>query len=158
MVESTQFADDHLPLFFGVDAQYFSAALLPDPKSTAAAIDRAVALRVGEIAEQRRTLTNTRFRLISKPVTIEPGESSAAATLRDVCRPEAAARSWRSTTCTGLIYYGWPIFQWVAVPMTWILDFFYALVHNYGLAIIMLTIVVRLAMFPMSRKQAQTPR
>ena len=27
--------------------------------------------------------------------------------------------------------------------------------HNYGLAIIMLTIVVRLAMFPMSRKQAQ---
>src|SRR5208337_4198543 len=52
-----------------------------------------------------------------------------------------------------LIYYGW--FDWVAVPMTRILDFFYLMVHNYGLAIIMLTVVVRLAMFPVSRRQTQ---
>ena len=154
MVESTQFADDHLPLFFGVDAQYFSAALLPDPDSTAAAIDRAVALRVGQIEEQRKTLTNTTFRIISKATTIEAGRVFR----REVttCSPaRSGPRCWRQYEMQGLVYYGWPISSWVAVPMTRILDFFYWLVHNYGLAIIMLTVVVRLAMFPMSRKQAQ---
>ena len=39
--------------------------------------------------------------------------------------------------------------------MTKVLDFFYKYVRNYGLAIIMLTIVVRLAFFPVSRQQAR---
>ena len=51
-----------------------------------------------------------------------------------------------------LIYYGW--FGWVAEPMTRTLRFFYAVVSNYGLAIIFLTVLVRLCMFPQSRKQA----
>ena len=150
LAESTQFSGDHLPLFFGVDAQYFSAALLPD-RSTAAQIDRAVALRVGQINEQRKTLTNTTCRLISTPVTIEPDKSFVATydLFAGPKRPTLLAKY----DMQGLVYYGW--FGWVAVPMTKILDFFYWAVPNYGLAIIMLTIVVRLAMFPVSRKQAQ---
>ena len=93
LCDSTQFADDHLPLFFGVDAQYFSAALLPDPGSTAPAIRRAVALRVGQIQEQRRTLTNTTFRIIGKTVLIEAGKSSAPQSYESVRRPEAARAS-----------------------------------------------------------------
>ncbi len=151
MVDSTKFKE-HPPVFFGVDAQYFSAALLPDPDGTAAQIDRAVALRVGQIEEQRKTLTNTSFRLIGKPLTIERGKSFVA-------KYELFAGPKRPTLLEkyemrGLVYYGWSIFHVVAVPMTAILDFFYALLHNYGLAIIMLTIVVRLAMFPLSRHQA----
>ena len=53
-----------------------------------------------------------------------------------------------------LIYYGWPIFAAVAVPLTAILHFFYAFVWNYGLAIILLTVLVRGCMFPLSLKQA----
>ena len=52
----------------------------------------------------------------------------------------------------GLVYYGW--FGWVARPMVVILELFHAIVGNYGLAIIFLTILVRLCMFPLSRKQA----
>jgi YidC/Oxa1 family membrane protein insertase len=37
-----------------------------------------------------------------------------------------------------------------------ILHFFYSIVGNYGLAIIMLTVLVRLCMVPISRKQAQS--
>ena len=50
-----------------------------------------VALRVGDVAEQRKTLTNTSFRLISKPLPMEAGGKSPAATLRGLCRPETAA-------------------------------------------------------------------
>ncbi|MGA2256455.1 MAG: YidC/Oxa1 family insertase periplasmic-domain containing protein, partial [Thermoguttaceae bacterium] len=153
LCESTQFTDDHLPLFFGVDAQYFSAALLPKLSSTAPTIDRVVALRVGQINDERKTLTNTTFRIIGKTTTIKPGESSAPQSYELFAGPKRPTLLAKYEM-QGLVYYGWPIFQWVAVPMTHILDFFYAMVHNYGFAIIMLTIVVRLAMFPMSRKQA----
>ena len=51
-----------------------------------------------------------------------------------------------------LVYYGW--FGWVAKPMLAVLHLFYGVVHNYGLAIILLTVLVRLCMFPLSRKQA----
>jgi YidC/Oxa1 family membrane protein insertase len=51
-----------------------------------------------------------------------------------------------------LVDYGW--FHYIAVPMVATLHFFYAIVRNYGLAIILLTVLVRLCMFPFSRKQA----
>jgi YidC/Oxa1 family membrane protein insertase len=38
--------------------------------------------------------------------------------------------------------------------MTHVLQFFYSIVGNYGIAIIMLTVLVRGCMFPLSRKQA----
>jgi YidC/Oxa1 family membrane protein insertase len=120
---------------------------------------------VGDIEPQRKTLTNTTFRLIGKPATIGPGESSVATyelfagpkrpTLLDQYGKPAPDQPG---AMKNLVYYGWPIFHWVAVPMTWVLDFFYRLLQNYGLAIIMLTIVVRLLMFPISRKQAQGAR
>src|SRR5205085_2926925 len=52
----------------------------------------------------------------------------------------------------GLVYYG--TFGFVAEPMLGVLHFFYSIVGNYGIAIIMLTVLVRLCMFPLSRKQA----
>src|SRR4249919_2346698 len=40
--------------------------------------------------------------------------------------------------------------------MGWILSFFYGIVPNAGIAIIMLTIVVRLILFPLTAKQAKS--
>jgi YidC/Oxa1 family membrane protein insertase len=51
-----------------------------------------------------------------------------------------------------LLYYGW--FGPVARTMLGILHFFYAILSNYGIAIICLTVLVRGCMFPLSRKQA----
>jgi YidC/Oxa1 family membrane protein insertase len=55
---------------------------------------------------------------------------------------------------TGSLYFGWPIFEWVAKPLSVILHTFYSAVRNYGIAIIMLTILVRSCMFPLSRRAA----
>src|SRR5208283_1589886 len=73
--EAAEFSE-HSPKFFGVDAQYFSVAMLLDPKSTAMNIERAIALRMGDVAEQRKTLTNTSFRLISKSLALEANGAS----------------------------------------------------------------------------------
>ena len=52
-----------------------------------------------------------------------------------------------------VIEYGW--FRAIARPLSGIMHFFQSLVGNYGVAIIMLTILVRGCMHPLSRKQVR---
>jgi YidC/Oxa1 family membrane protein insertase len=51
------------------------------------------------------------------------------------------------------IYYGW--FGLIARFLSSVLHFFYAILGNYGIAIILLTVLVRSCMFPISRTAAR---
>ncbi|MFT8131101.1 hypothetical protein ACMYM2_23675, partial [Salmonella enterica subsp. enterica serovar Enteritidis] len=55
-------------------------------------------------------------------------------------------------TLGSLVYYGW--FGPIAQLLSAVLHAFYLIVGNYGIAIIMLTVLVRGCMFPVSRRQA----
>jgi YidC/Oxa1 family membrane protein insertase len=48
------------------------------------------------------------------------------------------------------LHYGW--FDLIASPLIQVLNFFYGYVHNYGLAIILLTFIIKLIFFPLSQK------
>jgi YidC/Oxa1 family membrane protein insertase len=137
--------------FVGVDALYFTAAILPPQgQELLSEVNEATALRVGEVEPERKNVTNTSFRLVSKPRTIGPGKS-----LTDHYELFVGPKKPALLANYGIgdvITFGW--YGWVAVPMTKALHFFHAVVWNYGLAIIMLTVLVRLCMFPLSRKQA----
>ena len=151
LVNSAALTPEHRFKFFGVDAQYFATALIPAEESDGEfAIDRATAIRVGEVDPDQKTIANTSLRIVSKPAVLQPGQelSGSYELFAGPKRPPLL----KVYGLDDLIYYGW--FYWVAVPMTMTLHFFYAIVWNYGLAIIMLTVLVRLCMFPMSRKQA----
>ncbi|MEO8558233.1 MAG: membrane protein insertase YidC [Rhodospirillales bacterium] len=52
-----------------------------------------------------------------------------------------------------LIDWGW--FWFLTKPMFWLLDWFYSLIGNFGLAIMALTVVVKLAFFPLANKSYQ---
>ena len=52
------------------------------------------------------------------------------------------------------IEYGWHIFGFFAKRLGWILHAFFWTTGNFGIAIIMLTVLVRSCMFPVSRKMA----
>lgn len=54
----------------------------------------------------------------------------------------------------GLIDYG--TFAKLAFPLLWLLRTFYAVVHNYGVAIILLTILVRMLFYPLTLKSQQS--
>ncbi len=148
--------------YIGVDAQYFSAMLLPQKTSLDERwIAEAHTILVGpkpkaHSAEKR--FANVSCRLISKSQKIESGES-----LRHAYTIFAGPKSidlLAHYQASGnpqyglgdLLYYGW--FSAVAKAMLAVLHFFYAIVGNYGIAIIMLTVLVRGCMFPISRKQA----
>lgn len=136
--------------YVGVDAQYFASVLIPQQKHGEVWFAEGQPLRVGPVETAWPSKTDTSFRLVSKTQELNPGEklSHSFKVFAGPKKPDLLAHYGLGE----LVYYGW--FSWVAIPMLWMLHTFYAVFGNYGIAIILLTVVVRSAMFPLSRKQA----
>jgi YidC/Oxa1 family membrane protein insertase len=162
---------DTLLAYAGVDAQYFASALLPEPfKNREPWLAQIKPILVGKVPDDPKfkTMGDVSCRLISFTKTLQPNDEPLTHTYTVFAgpkKPELLAQYPLADPNTGftgdpqnnlgeLIYYGWPIWAAVARPMTHILHFFYSIVGNYGIAIIMLTVLVRGCMFPLSRKQA----
>ncbi|MGI9428105.1 MAG: YidC/Oxa1 family insertase periplasmic-domain containing protein [Bythopirellula sp.] len=150
--------------FAGVDAQYFSAVLLPEkPDLEETWIDELRSISLSPKPKARSSegrYVNATCRLISHEFDLPPKgtlkhsyEIFAGPKRPDLLANYHASESTRYGL-SDLMYYGW--FGPVAKAMLGILHFFYGIVGNYGLAIIMLTVLVRGCMFPISRKQAQS--
>jgi YidC/Oxa1 family membrane protein insertase len=147
--------------FIGVDAQYFSAVLLPQkPSLDTMWIDEVRTILIGH---QPKNSTDARFsnvtcRLISQTKNLAAGAAlkHSYTVFTGPKRPELLAKYHASEeqfySLSDLLYYGW--FTVVAKWMLWILHTFYGMVGNYGIAIILLTVLVRSCLFPLSRKQA----
>ena len=141
--------------FMGVDAQYFSAVMIPQgdetKEETAFRIAEYQPICVGEYDPQTPTRTNTSIRVGSAEHELKPGQTwtSDYRVFAGPKMPDLMAEYGLKE----IVYYGW--FKWVAIPLLWILHFFHDyVVFNYGLAIIMLTVLVRACMFPLSKQQA----
>ncbi|NIL99242.1 MAG: membrane protein insertase YidC [Planctomycetales bacterium] len=156
----------NLLAYAGVDAQYFAAVLLPQRSGAEQPLFASVEPRlVGDVPldARRVQLSNVTCRLTSRPLIVAPGNEErmrqsfvlfAGPKVPDILAEYKPNAFPRRVTLEELIYFGWPIWGWFARPLSAVLHFFYGLVGNYGLAIVMLTVLVRLSMFPLSRKQA----
>lgn len=60
------------------------------------------------------------------------------------------------TLATSLRFFDWGLFDWFAKLLLQLLNWFYGVIPNYGVAIVLLTVVVRLVMFPLTIKQMTT--
>ncbi len=147
--------------YAGVDAQYFSVVMLPEKEQLSEKwIDQTRPVRYGPEPKGRSgggRYANVSFELVSEPVSVAPGGSlshsyTVFAGPKDpdlVAQYTAAGQARYSLS--DLVYYGW--FTPIAKLMLVALHFFYGIVGNYGVSIVMLTLVVRGSMFPLSRKQ-----
>lgn len=165
--EDTEPMGQGAPLaYIGVDAQYFSVVLMPDKEEFDEGwFDTAEAKLATEELPEKGTLAtynNTTFLATRKAVDLQAAGSEGDALTDDFRvfagpkRPDLLAQyvpaNQPDYSLANTLYYGW--FGFVARPMLALLHAFYAVVGNYGVAIIMLTVCVRGAMFPLSRKQA----
>ena len=135
--------------FIGVDGQYFSAILLPLQQAEENWIAECWPMLAGPVLPDHKQLANATFRLVGAVYELNPGQS-----LRQEFTVFVGPKQPRLLAQYGLnelVYYGW--FSWAARPLAGLLHLFYRVVGNYGLAIVLLTVVVRLAMFPLSKKQ-----
>ncbi len=143
--------------FAGVDALYFASALIPARDgSQAPALVEVRPLAVGDVpAAARKKLIDVTPRLVSQDLMIPAGGAVAHRyqIFAGPKRPELLREyGVPGSAMDDLVYYGW--FGWVARPMIAILHALHAVIGNYGIAILLLTVFVRAAMFPVSRKQA----
>lgn len=152
--------------YIGVDSLYFTAAVLPKKErlSDVWFDDAELDLATKEL-ESKGTLptyNNPTFKLTHTEVELAANGSNGSK-LSDAFtiytgpkKPELlaqyAASGDKNYRLHDFLYYGW--FGPVAQLMLIILHGFYAIVGNYGVSIILLTVLVRSAMFPLSRKQA----
>ncbi|WP_146408118.1 YidC/Oxa1 family insertase periplasmic-domain containing protein [Allorhodopirellula heiligendammensis] len=139
--------------YIGVDAQYFTVAYLPPAdEDRLTNFRRAIgtlAADPAEIPKHQERAVNTTFYLDSAVASVPPGSS-----LKQSLRLFAGPKQPELFDQYGLqdcIYYGW--FSWPAKLLGNLLHVLSG-IGNYALAIVLLTIIVRGAMFPLSRKAA----
>jgi YidC/Oxa1 family membrane protein insertase len=145
--------------YAGGDTQYFSTALLPDREDPAAGdyvFPAAVAFPVAEIDPLNKKRTNVTLQLSSRPLIVEPDPDAPLRQQFTLFAGPKVPEVLEQYDLGQTRVFGW--FSWVAKPMVSVLHFFYRMTgsFSYGLAIIMLTVLVRACMFPLSRKQVQS--
>jgi YidC/Oxa1 family membrane protein insertase len=152
--------------YAGVDSQYFSAIFIPQ----LAALDenwflKTEAVIVDVTPDVKSTVyANPTCRLTRKTIDLPAGgtHSDSYQVFLGPKRPNLLSQYYpKSAKWAGdsnysledLIYYGW--FGSVARIMLGVLHFFFRIFGNYGIAIILLTVLVRGLMFPISYKQTR---
>ncbi len=143
--------------YVGVDTQYFATVLEPKQSETAPPMlfKQALALPVGEIDpddKAKQKTTDVSFRLVSPAHTVPAGGvwKQEFTVFAGPKQPDLLT-AYNLERC---IEYGW--FRTIAKFLGTILHLFESLPGvNYGLAIILLTVLVRSCMFPLSRKAAK---
>ncbi|MGH0029165.1 MAG: membrane protein insertase YidC [Myxococcota bacterium] len=129
----------------GVESTYFVSALIPDSPAQASA-------RVAVIERSRVGATQVFF----DPVTLPPGQTLTREFRGYVGPKEADRLEAMEGGLDRSIDLGW---SWVA-PLTrgfnWLLQVLYSFIPNYGIAIILLTILVRVVTAPLTVKQMKS--
>jgi YidC/Oxa1 family membrane protein insertase len=104
-----------------------------------------------------RTLGDEHFRsdLVYQPVTVAPGATQSRTTRLFAGAKESDMLDLYEregiTNFSLAIDWGW--FRWFEKPIFWLLNQLYDLAGNFGVAIMLLTLIIRLLMFPIAQKQ-----
>jgi YidC/Oxa1 family membrane protein insertase len=131
------------PNWIGFTDIYWLSALAPSPNSKA--------------QSAFRSLGDSMFRaeLLWPAVQVLPGQSSGQSVkVFAGAKENSVLEAYEAQGITNLslsIDWGW--FRWFEKPIFWLLDSLFHGVHNFGLAIILLTVIVRGMMFPVAQRQ-----
>lgn len=144
--------------YIAVDAQYFAASYLPAGEATMIdSFTRATATLVAdpeEIPRHQERAVNVSFFVNGPEVQLAPAgqdQDSFKQSLRLYVGPKEPTLL-AEYGMDRFVYYGW--FSFVSTPLSWLLHFLVWGVGNYGVGIVLLTVVVRSLMFPLSRNAA----
>jgi YidC/Oxa1 family membrane protein insertase len=87
---------------------------------------------------------------LERNVTLEPGESSSVQATYYNGPKRKSRLAAAPNNLQEAIYYGW--LDVISKPLVSVLNFFYNFAGNYGIAIILLTVVIKIIFWPLSQK------
>lgn len=131
--------------WLGFTDKYWLTALAPAPNARVSASFRTVGDKVYLAAFTPADQT-----------VLAPGRATASTTrlfagAKEVSTLQAYERDLSITSFDRAIDWGW--FAWFERPIFWLLDWLFRLAGNFGVAIILLTVIVRGLMFPIAQRQ-----
>ncbi len=131
----------------GVENRYFIAAIIPRTNVGSKVYLKTLATPEG--------MDGAAESGVVMPELVVPagGTASTQATLY-VGPKEVALLKSMNVGLERAIDYGW--FSAIAVPILWLLQFFYKVLHNYGIAIIVLTLLIKLLLQPITKKSLKS--
>jgi YidC/Oxa1 family membrane protein insertase len=96
---------------------------------------------------------------IEKPLTVEPGHTGTVtsrlfAGAKEVKLLEQYTTDYGIDRLYKLVDWGW--FSFITEPMFHLMNFFYKLVGNFGVAILLTTVVVKILFFPLANKSFES--
>lgn len=92
-------------------------------------------------------------------ITLQPGQTHEVTTRLYVGPKEYSRLADFGADAKDVMDFGWwAWFRWICVLLLWVLNAFYALIPNYGVAIILLTLLVRIIFWPLTRKSTLAMR
>jgi YidC/Oxa1 family membrane protein insertase len=131
--------------FLGITDKYWASALVPDQTTP---------------FEGRFTVTGTTTPIYQSdargsPISVQQGQSGEAAIrlfagAKEVAAIDGYANSLGIKRFDLMIDWGW--FPYITKPLFSLLDFFFKLFGNFGLAILAVTVLVKIAFFPLANK------
>lgn len=121
--------------WFGLADRYFGFLIVPDADDGLFAFDALDAERAGGTWRRPVELAAGAAQTEHFQVYIGPLDL-------DLLRPV-------SEPLTDAVYFGW--FAFFAYPLLWLLELFQAGVHNWGIAIVFLTLLVKVVFFPLTQ-------
>jgi len=132
--------------WLGITDKYWLSALIPDQKE-------AIKARFTHVERDQADLWQVDYR--GSPRVLDPGGAASAASrffagaklVSLLDRYEVQDQIPRFDRA---IDFGW--FYFLTKPIFLALDFFYKLIGNFGLAIMLLTVIIKLAFFPLANK------
>ena len=138
------------------DSQFFAAGFVgggeqPGIGLSISDVRTVLAEPIEGVTDKSASVPNTSFFIDSDEFEVAAG-ATVSNDLRIFVGPKLD-ELLQSYGMDNVIEYGW--FRAIARPLSGIMHFFQSLVGNYGVAIIMLTILVRGCMHPLSRKQVR---
>ncbi|NVO15412.1 MAG: membrane protein insertase YidC [Rhodoplanes sp.] len=132
--------------WFGITDKYWAATLLPDPAASLQA-----KFSTGLIGNLRTFQTD----YLLDAQTIAPGQTGTAtgrlfAGAKEVGTVDSYDKALKLNRFELLIDWGW--FYFITKPMFWTIDFLFQWLHNFGLAILAVTVLIKFIFFPLANK------
>lgn len=133
--------------FLGITDKYWAAAVIPDQTQP---FQGSFTSQQGQTADRTYQAT-----VASTPQTLQPGASTEVtqrlfAGAKEVATVDAYHSTLNIKNFDLLIDWGW--FYFITKPLFKVLDFFFHLFGNFGVAILLVTVLLKILFFPLANK------
>jgi len=132
--------------WLGITDKYWAATLLPSPKASLQA--RYSSNLVGSLRTYQTDY-------LLDPMTVAIGGTASTTTslfagAKESATVDAYDKQLQLNKFDRLIDWGW--FYFITKPMFWLIDWFFHIVGNFGVAILLVTVLVKAVFFPLANK------